>query len=703
MPEENTSIEKLQNLIRDAWREINPFTPVEVEQDSWIVETYEDHIIVNVGGDYFLIPYTKDGEEITFSDKTDWIQVEEDKEWVAVIKALKARSNALKFVSETDNDLRVANHIILFGGRDLEGIMSPSVNPDGSLGEYFTKDTDIESEATKAGQLEVDWEHGQQPEDEGPGPRDILGYVDWKTAKWTDLGVWVERVLDRRNKYVKYLEKLIKKGLIGNSSEADPDGIERDEDGKIAKWPLKRDTLTVSPMEPRMLTENVISALKALELNELLPDAELKPSDGLDDEAEVEEDENLSNKSKGKEPNKMTEKVKEKEEGEEEVKEPTPAPVIDMDAITKQVTEAAKAAVAEAVKEMWDAEVTNPKGLLHPPNLMKHANLGDPDPSEDFYNWVRTGKGKIKEHTVKAELPDGRGGTYKAALQEGATDEGGYLVPAGELGRIIEKRDEVALLPKVGASQFTTDRDVFNIPTEGTALTKFTIVAEEGAISGAENEPTFGQADITLYNFKKLIKVSEELLEDYNSGLDAFLTSALGRAWGITDNYYVQIGTGTAQPQGVFVGGTAALTLDSASAIGVTEVPELMGYLKMAYRPGAVIIMARETIAYLRGLTGNQFQFAAPPASAITVGGEDLNLGYPVFGTEDAATITTSAKSMLFGNFALFAWVRNRSLRVRRLVELYAGNGQVGILANYRAGSEVLQAEAFQYATHPTA
>ena len=39
MPEENTSIEKLQNLIRDAWREINPFTPVEVEQDSWIVET----------------------------------------------------------------------------------------------------------------------------------------------------------------------------------------------------------------------------------------------------------------------------------------------------------------------------------------------------------------------------------------------------------------------------------------------------------------------------------------------------------------------------------------------------------------------------------------------------------------------------------------------------------------------------------------
>jgi len=234
-------------------------------------------------------------------------------------------------------------------------------------------------------------------------------------------------------------------------------------------------------------------------------------------------------------------------------------------------------------------------------------------------------------------------------------------------------------------------------------MLKFTIVAEEGAITAAENEPTFSQVACTVYNFKKLIKISEELVEDENSGLEMFLSNAIGQAWAITENYYLQVGTGSSQPQGAFVGGTAGLTLDAAAAIGAGELPELLGKLKIAYRPGAVVLMNRTTAAYLRQVFGTS-GFAFPTTSSIiTAGGEDLAIGYPVYPTEDAAAIGAGAKSMLFGNFGFYGWVRNRSLRVRRLTELYAGNGQIGILANFRAGGKVLQAEAFQYATHPTA
>jgi len=337
------------------------------------------------------------------------------------------------------------------------------------------------------------------------------------------------------------------------------------------------------------------------------------------------------------------------------------------------------------------------------PFINTKSNLGDPDPVNDFYNYIRTGKGKIPEHLNKDAEITVRGKTYKAALQEGTTTEGGYLVPAGELGRIIEQRDEASLVARLGVTPFTTDRDVFNIPTEATAMTKFTIVAEEGAISDAENEPVFGQAAVTLYAFEKTVLVSWQLLEDYNSGLEAYLDRGLGRAWAMTENYYSQIGSGSSQPQGVFVGGTAGLTLDSASAIGAAEVPELLGKLQVPYRNGAVVIMNRTTAAYLAGLTGNQFQFRQPMANIIKVNGEDLGIGYPVIPTEDAAVIAASAKSMLFGNFEFYGWVRNRSLRVQRLVELYAGTGQIGILATFRAGGKVLQAEAFQYATHPSA
>ncbi|HPW86636.1 MAG TPA: phage major capsid protein, partial [Chitinophagales bacterium] len=64
---------------------------------------------------------------------------------------------------------------------------------------------------------------------------------------------------------------------------------------------------------------------------------------------------------------------------------------------------------------------------------------------------------------------------------------------------------------------------------------------------------------------------------------------------------------------------------------------------------------------------------------------------------------TASKKSLLFGNFNYMGFVSNRGLRIRRLNELYAGTGQVGILVNYRFGCGVLQAEALQYATQASA
>jgi len=178
--------------------------------------------------------------------------------------------NALKAILRTDDELRVGNYIVLFGGRDLEGIASENKNQDGSLGEFFTAETDLESAYTKAGMLYVDWEHGHGKELDGvdaPGEDDVLGVVDWATAKADTRGVWVERSLKRRSQYVKFLEELIDAGLIGTSSQAVPDGIRKGKGGQIARWPLKRDTLTVQPMEPRMMKEygdNHIQAFKAL-------------------------------------------------------------------------------------------------------------------------------------------------------------------------------------------------------------------------------------------------------------------------------------------------------------------------------------------------------------------------------------------------------------------------------------------------------
>lgn len=182
--------------------------------------------------------------------------------------AVEQGANCLKAVSETDEELRVKNYIILFGGRDLEGVASPRVNKDGSRGEYFAAEVDVESPYTKTGILYVDWEHGFDPDQIGNSKDEVLGYVDWSTAKRDEKGIEVERVLNRRAKYMQWLEVLIKEGLVGNSTEPIQGQVKKNSDGGIVQWALARDTLTVTPMEPRMLTENALQAYKSLQLEE---------------------------------------------------------------------------------------------------------------------------------------------------------------------------------------------------------------------------------------------------------------------------------------------------------------------------------------------------------------------------------------------------------------------------------------------------
>lgn len=173
--------------------------------------------------------------------------------------------NAIKTLSKSADELRVANYIVLFGGRDLTG-------------EFFTEKTALESSYTSTGVLHVDFEHGLDPDRVGMTADDVIGVVDWKTAKVDEHGVFVERSLKRQARYMKRLEELIEAGVIGTSSQAVSGKAKKSTDGEIHAWPLMRDTLTFTPAEPRMLKENVLMAAKSLLT--VFPDSK-SLSDGL--------------------------------------------------------------------------------------------------------------------------------------------------------------------------------------------------------------------------------------------------------------------------------------------------------------------------------------------------------------------------------------------------------------------------------------
>jgi hypothetical protein len=159
--------------------------------------------------------------------------------------------NTLKTLSSTKDELRVGNYLVLFGGSDLAG-------------EFFTKNTHFESSYTDLGVLYEDFEHGMDAEDGGNDENNVLGIADWKSAKVDDNGIFVERVLNRRAEYMQWLAQLIDMGVMGSSSAAIPGKTRRKSSGEIVEWPLMRDSLTVTPMEPRMVTTNILTAAKAL-------------------------------------------------------------------------------------------------------------------------------------------------------------------------------------------------------------------------------------------------------------------------------------------------------------------------------------------------------------------------------------------------------------------------------------------------------
>lgn len=288
------SLDEQGRRIRDAWRAKFTSSPMPSAaiHDFWVKEVFEASVIIEGPDGLFSYPYVIADDGIEFGEP---IKVEI--EYKPVTESKAAQDNCLKAISIEGDEMRVANHIVLFDVRDLEGVASKNVNADGSKGEYFTSKTVLESAFTETGRLLIDWEHGltkgvMDGDDlAAPGRDDVLGYVDWSTAKATEQGLWVERVLNLRNKYMAFLKHLIEAGKIGTSSEATDDGVQKAADGQIITFPLRRDTLTVKPMEWRMMTDNPLLAKAVnglLELSKATTEPETTPGGGGNPPAESE-------------------------------------------------------------------------------------------------------------------------------------------------------------------------------------------------------------------------------------------------------------------------------------------------------------------------------------------------------------------------------------------------------------------------------
>ncbi len=308
---------------------------------------------------------------------------------------------------------------------------------------------------------------------------------------------------------------------------------------------------------------------------------------------------------------------------------------------------------------------------------------------------LKIGRGDTEERAMAHYLRTGDMGGLVEARAYNDTDmnvttdaDGGVVVPVGMVQDIVARRDELALFTKLGVVEVPGKGLTVNYPIDNEADVLFTAVDEGDNIG--QDAPALTEKAFTLKKYAKYVTLTWELLRDEDAKLLEFLSNWVARGWAGTHNSLLITEA--------LANGTAGLTLDSATAIDETEIPELVGKLAPEYQEGAQWIMHPGTFAYLQGLTGNPFQFMPTPG-----GSRNTLWGYPVNQSSYATAYQASAKSLIFGNFSFMGKREGTGLTVLRDPYSAAGKGQVRLWFWFDAVYGVLQAEAIQYATHPSA
>lgn len=147
-------------------------------------------------------------------------------------------------IKALDNDV-IRGYAVRFGDSDHADLQK----------DYYTKSTDFWLDHF-GWPRPITYHHGM---DAGTRNDPVIGH--WLKAGVDDVGVWMEGQMDRAHAYYKAMKELAQRGYLRLSSDSAPQWVirERQQNGvnEIKRWPLVTSSVTVTPMEPRMLPVEV--------------------------------------------------------------------------------------------------------------------------------------------------------------------------------------------------------------------------------------------------------------------------------------------------------------------------------------------------------------------------------------------------------------------------------------------------------------
>ncbi|HFF8588593.1 TPA: phage major capsid protein [Raoultella ornithinolytica] len=277
----------------------------------------------------------------------------------------------------------------------------------------------------------------------------------------------------------------------------------------------------------------------------------------------------------------------------------------------------------------------------------------------------------VKEHRAQGVSPD---------------EKGGYTVPTQMLNKIVDAMKAYGGIASVAQILSTSNgQDITWSTSDGTSE-EGELLAENTAAS--EGDVTFGTAVLGAKKLSsKIIRVSNELLQDSGVDIEAYLAGRIAQRIGRGEAKYLIQGTGAGtptQPKGLAASVTGTVNTASATAFTWKEMNALRHAVDPAYRTAPQIRWAFNdaTLQVVEEMEDNQGRPLWLPSIIGGAPATVLNVPYVV--DQGIANLGAGNKFIYFGDFNRFIVRRVTYMTLKRLVERYAEYDQTAFLAFHR-------------------
>jgi len=253
-------------------------------------------------------------------------------------------------------------------------------------------------------------------------------------------------------------------------------------------------------------------------------------------------------------------------------------------------------------------------------------------------------------------------------------DKGGYTVPTQMRNTIIDAMKAYGGIASVAQILNTSNgQDITWSTSDGTAE-EGELLAENTAAT--EGDVTFGTATLGAKKLSsKIIRVSNELLQDSGVDIEAYLAGRIAQRIGRGEAKYLVQGTGAGtplQPKGLAASVTGTTQSSAAAAFNWKDMNSLIHSLDPAYRGGPSFRWAFNdaTLQSIEQMEDTQGRPLWLPD--ITGGSPATVLGIPYVIDQAIDNAAASKKFIYLGDFNRFVVRRVAYMTLKRLVERYA-------------------------------